>query len=177
MLQTQPSVKEGLNPYFTCHNRYVTGLEECVSKVNAMFLEQVVLFRLEEYLGQQNLAAEVSQKVKDDLAEKRDELLRDLRQAEWEYDRLKQQHYEGYQLYSLGEQTEFKSLHTEMEKQQEIIGDLQEKAIQIEEQIGRAESEKFVPEEDVLLTSETMERYIDSIVVFNEEEIEIRWNI
>lgn len=41
-------MREGMNPYFTCDNRYVTGMEECVRKVNAMFLEQVVLFRLEE---------------------------------------------------------------------------------------------------------------------------------
>lgn len=52
---------------------------------------------------------------------------------------------------------------------------MQEQVIQIEEQLGRTESEKFAPKEDVLLTSEVMERYIDSIVVFNEEEIEIRW--
>ena len=169
------SVKMGLNPYFTCHNRYVTGLEGCVSKVNVMFLEQAVLFRLEEYLESQNLAAEASQRRRDDLAGKRDELLLDLRQAEREYDRLKQQHYERYQLYSLGEQTKFKSLHTEMEKQQKVICGLQGQVIQVEEQIAMAELEKFVPEDDVLLTSETMEQYIDSIVVSNEEEIEIRW--
>lgn len=168
-------IKEGMNPYFTCHNRYVTGLEECVSKVNVMFLEQVVLFRLEEYLEEQNHAAEVSQKVRDDLIGKRDELLRDVRQAEWEYDRLRKLHYESYRLYSQGEQTEFHSLHTEMEKQQEVISGLQGQVIQVEKQIGRVESEKFASEEDVLLTSETMERYIDSILVYNEEEIEIRW--
>lgn len=123
------SIKEGLNPYFTCHNRYVTGLGACVGKVNAMFLEQVVLFRLEEYLKGQNLTAEVSQKVKDDLAGKRDELLLDLRQAEWEYDRLKKPHCESCRLYSQGGQTE------------------------------------------------VMEKYIDSIVVFNEKEIEIRWKM
>lgn len=88
-------IKEGLNPYFTCHNRYVTGLEGCVSQVNVMFLEQAVLFRLEEYL----------------------------------------------------------------------------------EQLAKTESEKFVPEEDVLLTAEAIEKYIDSIVVSNEEEIEIRWKV
>ena len=170
-------IKEGLNPYFTCHNRYVNGLEGCVSKVNVMFLEQVVLFRLEEHLEEQNLAAEVSQKVRDDLIGKRDELLRDVRQAEWEYDRLKKLHYESYQLYSQGEQTEFHSLHAEMEKQQEVISGLQEQAIQIEEQLGSPESEKFASEEDVLLTSEVMERYIDSIVVFDEEKIEIRWKM
>lgn len=170
-------IKEGLNPYFTCHNRYVTGLEECVRKVNVMFLEQAVLFRLEEYLTQQKFATEVSQKVKDNLVGKRDELLRDLRQAEWKYDRLKKQHYESYQLYSQGEQTEFHSLHIQMEKQQKVIGDLQGQVIQIEEQLGRTESEKFAPGEDALLTSEVMERYIDSIVVYNEEEIEIRWKM
>ena len=153
----------------------MTGLEGCVSKVNVMFLEQAVLFRLEEYLESQNLAAEASQRRRDDLAGKRDELLWDLRQAEREYDRLKQQHYERYQLYSLGEQTKFKSLHTEMEKQQKVICGLQGQVIQVEEQIAMAEPEKFVPEDDVLLTSETMEQYIDSIVVSNEEEIEIRW--
>ena len=88
-------IKEGLNPYFTCHNRYVTGLEGCVSQVNVMFLEEVVLFWLEEYL----------------------------------------------------------------------------------EQLAKTESEKFVPEEDVLLTAEAIEKYIDSIVVSNEEEIEIRWKV
>lgn len=73
----------------------MTGLEGCVSQVNAMFLEQAVLFRLEEYL----------------------------------------------------------------------------------EQLAKTESEKFVPEEDVLLTAEAIEKYIDSIVVSNEEEIEIRWKV
>lgn len=88
-------IKEGLNPYFTCHNRYVTGLEGCVSQVNVMFLEQAVLFRLEECL----------------------------------------------------------------------------------EQLAKTESEKFVPGEDVLLTAEAIEKYIDSIVVSNEEEIEINWKV
>lgn len=168
-------IKEGLNPYFTCNNRYVTGLEECVSKVNVMFLEQVVLFRLEEYLTQQNLVVEVSKKFKDGLVGKREELLWDLRRAEREYERLKQLHYESYRLYSQGEQTEFHSLHAGMEEQQGLIRDLQEQVIQIEEQICRIEPDKFISEEDALLTSEVMERYIDSIVVFNEEEIEIRW--
>lgn len=53
-------IKEGLNPYFTCHERYVTGLKGCVNKVNVMFLEQAVLFRLEEYLEEQNLTIEAA---------------------------------------------------------------------------------------------------------------------
>lgn len=174
-------IKKGLNPYFTCHNRYVTGLKECVSEVNVMFLEQVVLFRLEEYkerksfLEEQRLAAETPYKYKDDLKGKRDGLLQNLRQAERGYDRLKQEHYESYRLYSLGEQTEFRSFHAEMKKQQEVINDLQEQVIQVGEQISKVESEKFISEGDIVLTSEMVERYVNEIVVYNEEEIDIRW--
>lgn len=176
-------IKVGLNPYFTCQNRYVTGLEGCVSKVNVMFLEQVVLFRLEEYIesnsfsGEQNLVEKGSDRHKDDLKGKRNELFQDVRQAEQEYDRLKRENYKSYQLYSLGEQTEFHSLHAEIEKQQDIIRDLRGKLVQMEEQLVRAESEELIPEADTLLTSEVIERYIEKIVVYNEEDIEIRWKM
>ena len=40
--------RSGLNPYFTCPGRYVTGLKDCVGKVNVMFLEQYVLYRIQE---------------------------------------------------------------------------------------------------------------------------------
>lgn len=43
-------LKKGMNPYFTCHNRYVTGLDSCINKVNAMFLEQVVLFQANKWI-------------------------------------------------------------------------------------------------------------------------------
>ncbi len=168
-------VKEGRNPYFICQNRYVDGLRDCVSKVNVMFLEQVVLFRLEEYLKEQKLAAEFSHGYKDDLNVKRDKLLRDMRKAEREYERLKQVHYESYQLYALGEQTEFRPLYAGMEKQRRVIRSLQERVIRLDEQIQKAESEKFISGGEVLLASETMEKYIDKIVVYNEEDIEIKW--
>lgn len=87
-------IKEGCNPYFTCHNRYVNGLEGCVSKVNVMFLEQAVLFRLEEYL---------------------------------------------------------------------------------DEQIHKAEPEKCIRKGEAGLTAEMIEMYIDKIMVYNEETIEIKW--
>lgn len=43
-------IKRGLNPYFTCHNRYSTAWEKCVYKVNTMFLEQYVLYKMQEKL-------------------------------------------------------------------------------------------------------------------------------
>ncbi len=168
-------IKKGLNPYFTCHNRYVTGLEGCVNKVNVMFLEQVVLFRLEEYLEEQNLTEEAAYRYKDALIGKRTNLLQDMRQVKREYNKMKKEHYESYQLYSFGEQPEFNSLYANIEEKQKIIHKLQEQIFQIDEQINRAESDKFIMALDVELTSEILELYIDKIVIYDEEEIEISW--
>lgn len=170
-------IKEGVNPYFTCYNRYVTKQEECVSKVNVMFLEQVVLFQMEEYLEQQNLIIGIDNRYQDDLQAEQDKILQDIRQAEREYNRLKQEHYESYQLYSLGKQTEFHSRHAEMEKKQKAIQALQEQFFQIDGQIHRAESQKFIVDRNAKLTFEMMERYIDKIIIYNEENIEIRWKV
>lgn len=38
----------GLNPYFTCDNRYLNAGKQCVDKVNAMFMEQYVLFMMQD---------------------------------------------------------------------------------------------------------------------------------
>lgn len=40
--------RSGLNPYFTCPNRYLHTSENCVDKVNVMFLEQYVLYKKQE---------------------------------------------------------------------------------------------------------------------------------
>lgn len=42
--------RTGLNPYFTCSGRYSNAMENCVNKVNAMFLEQYVLFEMQHKL-------------------------------------------------------------------------------------------------------------------------------
>lgn len=39
--------RRGLNPYFTCCQRYSNTMENCVRKVNAMFVEQYVLLMMQ----------------------------------------------------------------------------------------------------------------------------------
>lgn len=43
--------RKGLNPYFNCRYRYSNALENCVDKTNAMFLEQYVLYRMQDKLS------------------------------------------------------------------------------------------------------------------------------
>lgn len=168
-------IKGGATPYFTCSNRYVTGFKDCVSRVRVMSVEQQVWLRLEEYLKKHDLTAELFQRHKDNLEMRRESILRDLRQAQLEYGRQKQVHYENYQLYSLGKEPEFHSLHAQMEQKEEVIGDLQKQVSSLDEQICRAKSENLFQEKDAALLSEMTEHYIEGIVVFSEENIEIKW--
>ncbi len=168
-------IKKGINPYFTCNNRYVTGLEGCVSKVNVMYLEQVVLFRLEEYMEEHGLVAEEADRYKDNLKAGRDRLLQDMKQAVREHDRLKNKHYENYQLYSLGKQAGFHSLHAEIEKKQEAIQEMQKRISQIDGQIHKAKLEEFIIDKNKVIVSGLVERYISKIIIYSEKNIEIRW--
>ena len=104
--------RSGLNPYFTCHNRYSNAMENCVDKVNAMFLEQYVLFMMEDKL-----------------------------QADGELERPRVQDVER--------------LEQEIEEQGEKLSATSRSAE---------------------LSKEMIDCYIDKIVVYDEQHIEIFWN-
>lgn len=40
--------RDGRNPYFFCQNRYSNAMEHCVDKVNRMFLEQYIFYKMQE---------------------------------------------------------------------------------------------------------------------------------
>ena len=44
------ALRSGLNLYFSCRHRYSNTMKNCVDKVNAMFIEQYVLFMVQEKL-------------------------------------------------------------------------------------------------------------------------------
>lgn len=54
--------RHGLNPYYFCPLAAVTGEKGCIRRANAMFLEQQLLFRLQEKLpGVSELTAEITE--------------------------------------------------------------------------------------------------------------------
>lgn len=47
--------RKKLDPYFTCQDRYSTNDQDCCRRMNVMFLEQAVLYELEQYLMEHGL--------------------------------------------------------------------------------------------------------------------------
>lgn len=168
-------LRDGKNPYFTCQNRYVNGQEDCVRKVRAAVVEQAAAAALEKNLEMYGLKEEGMHRAMGELQKNKQKLLQQMRRAEREYDRLKQEHFARYHSYSQGQQAEFHPLYAEMEKQCEVLRDLQEASARSEEQLPNAESGKPVSGY-AALTPELVERCIDKIVVYSEDKIEVRCN-
>ncbi len=168
--------RRGLNPYFSCAKRYSNGLTGCVEKVNAMYLEQYVLFLLQEKLlagGKLNcLRKEAVAALDNELQEvhtQKHRLLAKITQ-------LKELHFEAYQDYAMGKSADFKKYHSEiqalkiaLEETEAVIQEKECSHLYIEK------DGKYVADEIAILSKEMINRYIDKIVVYNEQNIEIVW--
>lgn len=170
--------RTGLNPYFYCHNRYTNTLENCVRRVNGMFMEEYMLFMLTERLAAdgefEKLCRESAGRLEAEIKElryKRQELLS-------EAAKLQQIRLEEYQNYRLGRTEVFqgkseiaKSLEIELKSLDDSIKEMERKYAErvCEKHMRSAGNCSFA------LTKEMMDRSVEKIVVYNEQDIEICW--
>lgn len=170
--------RRGLNPYFTCGYRYANTMEQCVIKVNAMFMEQYVLYMMQDKLSAdgelKRLHMEGINRLERDIKE-----LKEKRQAlETRIEKLKQQNFEAYQNYVSGKADSFqpeKSVQKSIEKELKSLN----KSLEIMEancNHMKADREKPSAGSQLAgLTKEMIGRYIEKIEVYDEHHIEIYW--
>ena len=152
-----------MNPYFTCHTRYSTGFRDCVDKVNAMYLEQYVLYRMQEKMeavGERGINGErkmdrerkTDEKVKKDRAMKKD---RDM-----EIDGKMKNGWD-----------------VKIDRGMEIDGKMEDggEAKTGRERENGGETEKLHGYGVTELKKELIEQYIEKIVVHDEQQIKILW--
>ncbi|MDE7333444.1 MAG: recombinase family protein [Lachnospiraceae bacterium] len=178
-------IARGKNPYFFCGNRYVTRYKGCVYQVNVQFLEQYLLFRLQEESDKQadmqcalaKAKFEAQQKLAE-VSERRNrnnEKLKGLQTAETRI-------YEAYALGLKGRNDYIKEKQ-EIQEQIKLCMDMQQELdghIRIIK--GKINGEKSDIYRDVQnhnlneLTQELADRFIKKIVVYDERNIEVEWN-
>lgn len=170
--------REGLNPYFSCRQRYSNAMKNCVHKVNAMFMEQYVLFMVQDRLemagGNEELPMETAHRSGHDMVEW--ERKRQLLIAEIE--KRKKENFESYQKYACGKTGSFQSnerMVKAMEKElEELDGKIQEMGRPYSR--GQRYGDRMdLQEQPVTLSKEMLDRYIDKIIVCDEENMEIIW--
>lgn len=170
--------RRGLNPYFNCHNRYSNMLENCVDKVNAMFVEQYILFMMQDKLS----ADGELEKLREEAVLRVDKEIKKLKEKRWllegSIQKLKQQKFESYQNYASGKTDSFQSDDIMLKSAEKDLADLNESLQKMEAAYIKMECDRealSIGNEFAVLSQEMLDHYIEKIVVYDEQHIEICW--
>lgn len=170
--------RRGMNSYFRCYHRYANTMENCVDKVNAMFLEQYVLFMMQDKL----YAEGELEKIRQEAVIRLDREIKELKEKRQllcsRIQRLKHQNFEAYQNYVSGKADRFqsddavvKSIEKELSNLNEIVQKMEASCIRME-----CDGDSLsIGNEFAVLSKEMLDHYIEKIVVYGEQNIEICW--
>lgn len=171
--------RNGLNPYFTCHNRYSNALKNCVDKVNTMFLEQYILYKMQEKLEAEGELQKLRTDKVSEIEREIKELKEKSRLLKARIQKEKQQKFEAYQNYVQGKTERFHSGET-------MVKSMEKELVALNEEIQQKEDshKKLKVDQDSFamgcrfaeLSKEMIDHYIDKIVVYDEQNIQIVWN-
>lgn len=173
------------NPYFFCGNKYVTQYKGCVERVNVQFLEEYLLFRLQEEAERQadihSICMEVKNRIEQELEllyerkNQTEEKLKDLQTAQTEI-------YEEY-VFKKRSKDDYIEEKRELKKQEECymnLSDGLEKRIRtLQEVLSESVTDvyEYLQNRSLTeLTQEVADRFVKRIVVYDEWNIDVEWN-
>ncbi|MBS6195812.1 MAG: recombinase family protein [Clostridiales bacterium] len=166
--------RRGLNPYFTCPGRYSNNMKHCVKKINAMFAEQYVLFLMQNRLREGEETEQICMEAADRLGSEIQELKKKRKKLLAKIERGKRQNFENYQDYARGKTDTFQSADTAIKSAENELLEL-ESHIREKEALYMKRDRKGVSEGINELSKDLIERYIEKVTVYDEQNIEIRW--
>ena len=191
---------KGVNPYFSCPDLYVKPETGCVKKANAMFLEQYVLYELQQKMNVLLDQDKIWKEREEDLKQQLEKLKGKRKSAQFQQKALQRERLESYEQYVAvkraeedgnvagkkvveGENTaaayldsisrirmrerETEALLSEMEKDMDCV----------EAELSKQQdfAELLVYCNAAELTQETVQKFIRSIMVKDEQHIVIIW--
>lgn len=173
------------NPYFFCGNKYVTQYKGCVERVNVQFLEEYLLFRLQEEAERQadihSICMEVKNRIEQELEllyERKNqakEKLKDLQTAQTEI-------YEEY-VFKKRSKDDYIEEKRELKKQEEcymnLLDGLEKRIRTLQEVLSESVTDvyEYLQNRSLTeLTQEVADRFVKRIVVYDEWNIEVEWN-
>ena len=171
-------------------------MENCVQNINVMFLEQYILFMLQqrfENIGEiEKLHNKEINCLKKEIKKQKEQRKRISIQIE----NLKQKNFDMYQKYVQGKISDFQSCDSQIKKLElelsnlnENIDKLEDKYLEMKKEekgknkakstnkinIPNKENKQKIDTTISELSKELLDSYIEKIVVYNEKQIEIFW--
>lgn len=172
------------NPYFFCGSRYVTQYKGCIAQINVQFMEQYLLFRLQEEAERadiQHVAADAKYRMEQELSEEQKVKKRLTRELE-ELQEAECGIYERYVFEAISKDEyveEKKNLRERIKccKDRQEVSD--ERIKMLMTRIGNGECGVYEYMQDhsfTKLTKGLVDRFVKRIVVYDEKRIEVEWN-
>lgn len=173
------------NPYFFCGSRYVTQYEGCIAQINVQFMEQYLLFRLQEeaerQADMQHVIAEAKYRAEKELSEERKLRIQLTKELE-ELQEAESGIYERYVFQAIGRE-EYVKGKKDLQERIECCKDRKEtsdKCIKmLQTRSGNEECRVYEYMQDhsfTELTKEIVDMFIKRIVIYDEKSIEVEWN-
>ncbi len=175
----------GRTPYFFCPCRPVRPQRECVKRIEAAFLEQYVLSRMQGHVWETMNREEVWKKKR--AADQRK--LREWQEKRQELNKraagLKLQKTRAYEAYSAGKitETDYREAAWKIEAEQISLGGKQSEARRQVDSLQtlvcrEPQQEEMLEYLGILsLTGEAVSEWIEQIVVYGEGSLEVQWKI
>lgn len=171
-------LRYGRNPYFSCINRYSNAMENCVDRVNMMFLEQYILYEMQKRLEKDGELEKIHADMVLHMQSEIRELKEEREQLKGRIQKNKKQKFEAYEDYVSGKNADFhsdevilKSMKDELQSMNEKIQKKEDSYTKIMCEQGRLWAESNFAE----LSKEMLDHYIEKVVVYDEQHIEIFW--
>ncbi len=175
--------KDCLDPYFSCSLRYVNGKDDCVEKLNGMFLEEVVLFKLCDEVAEVMEQWSQMEAEKESAQVRNQEVDQEIVRLESELSRMKNVKMEAYERYATTRNKEFYQQENDAiaERKNRLEAELEEwlrkrEAIDNRIRNGDMVSGDFTQYRRVSkLTDDIAEALISRIVADKDGNITVEW--
>ncbi|MBS6195819.1 MAG: recombinase family protein [Clostridiales bacterium] len=177
-------IEPTLNPYFFCGTQYKTESPECAYQISVMYIEQVVLYALQQEIVRQ-VDVEVMQKaISEKLREKYVKLLQErerILDAEKQIQKEKLEMYEQYKKNKITEE-EYLDARKQLGESVETIvrerKEIEEQIHWIERELEEINADSGKVWENVNITEldqNVADTFIEEIRVWDEKKVEIVW--
>lgn len=170
--------RSGLKPYFSCPQRYSNAMEHCVDQVNAMLLEQYVLYKLQEKLQADGELERLCLEAMSRLEQERKEMEHKRSLASARIQKLRQRRLEAYQDYACGRTDHFCADESMTKSIGDELAELNESVQRMEKAYSHVKDgwEAFCGGSRLTAQLQKVtDHFIDKILVYDEQHIEICW--
>ena len=177
-------IEHSLNPYFFCATRYKTDSPECVKKVNVMFIEQMILYMLQQEMVKQEEVSKWQQDCAVQLGERYENVIQQINRIDAEVKLIEEEKMEGYEKYRrkeilVDEYRKFMELLRGKEEKLTVEkGRLEGRLEKIKNKITETNEEErheWGGGDITELNQDVVDTFVEKIVVRDEKNVEIRW--